>query len=959
MQNAHPRHRPLPYRLLLFFCLSFLASASAALPVQASPAGDEITTVTSPPVSCLTVDGSGSTETPIELAWQGTATRAQLILNAAENEAPHAVYVNGQPVGPLPVAMEGYGCRGEAFYLDVPVDALVSGTNSVTFTSDGRPGDQWIASGVRLAVTGQVAPAEDGVRAAASMATVETIFDNTPQRARVQVPDTYDGSPTPVIIMLHGRSGSMFDFENFNYHTAVNARGWFYASPELHGHWPGHQDNGKFHHASLESQADVLGTLQYLLGNYNIDTSRIYLYGSSLGGQLALLTAAKYPDIFAAVFANKPPTDWPLWYRQSQSLGSSQNTQLVNMREECYEVISGANTPRSPTENPFCYIRRSPLFYASNLLHTPVQLTHSQDDLLVPIVHSTQMRDAVNALSPDRSVTLDDETPTNAGCPPPSGSQQQTNHCYEPDASDILDFLDDFTLNQTPDAIDIVTDQDSAYYWMNVDRSNGEYLSEIEVALDQANQAVSVAVSDTQPLTLGFNLGTGAIDDVVSQPGMGLPAATYLVREQNRPSYLVDYTAGYLNVTPASTGQYSLTLSKLNLTISAAPADKPVGQPLQSTIAIAAVDGLGNPVPNGTAIVLTTSAGRWPNGNDTFTPTVDNGALSATLTLDAGDENAQVQVTLGNSSASLTIGVDDSLSTPTNTPPPSTNTPLPPTSTPPTTPPSTTPTPPSATPTSPTGTLPPSTTPNASPTATSTAVSTSIPTVAPTSTPTPPNTAEPSATPTVPPIKTEDPPVAGCRISINDGDVFVRQREAIIYLDVPGAVEMQISNDGGLTSAEWETYRANANWLLSDAGNRIATLSVYAQFRDATGGLLCAGSVASDDIIYDPLPPTVAIVRRQTSAVNSAEDEQARFAVVLSINANDQVGGSGVAEMQIGTDATFAGAVWQPYVPSATLTIAGNQPVYVRVRDGVGNLSNITEAVEVTERSIFLPFVSG
>ncbi len=939
------------------------------LPAQASPTRDEITTVTSPPVSCLTVDGSGSTETQVELAWRGTAMRARLSLNVAENEAPHEVYVNGQPVGPLPVAMEGYGCRGEAFYLDVPVDALVSGTNSVTFTSDGQPGDQWIASGVRLAVTGQVAPADDGVRAAASMATVETInftnsYDGTLQQARVQVPDAYDGSPTPVVIMLHGRGGSMEAFEDFGYHTVVNERGWFFASPELHGRWPDPPEppdlKGKFHHASLESQADVLGTLQYLLDNYNIDTSRIYLYGSSLGGQLALLTAAKYPDIFAAVFANKPPTDWPLWYRQSQSPRGqgNQSSQLTRMREECYEVISGANTPRSPDENFFCYIRRSPLPYASNLLHTPVQLAHSQDDLLVPIVHSTWMQDAINALSPDREVELDDETPTNAGCPP-SGAQPQNFHCYEPEAVDILDFLGDFTLNQTPDAIDIVTDQDNAYYWLNVDRSDGEYLSEIDVALDQESDSVTVEISDTETLMLGFNLGTGAIDDVVSQPGMGLPAATYLVREQNQPDELVDYTAGYLNVTPASTGQYSLTLSALDLTISANPADKPVGQPLQSTITIAAMDGLGNPVPNNTSITLTTSAGRWPNGSDTFTPIIDNGTLSTMLTLDAGDENAQVQATIGNSSALLTIGVDDLPSTPTNTPPPSTNTPLPPTSTPPTTPPSTTPAPPSATPTSPTGTLPPSTTPNASPTATSTAVSTSIPTVAPTSTPTPPNTAEPSATPTVSPIKTEDPPVAGCRISINDGDVFVRQRQAIIYLDVPGAVEMQISNDGGLAGAEWETYQANANWLLSDAGNRIATLSVYAQFRDATGGLLCAGSVASDDIIYDPLPPTVAIVRRQTSAVNSAEDEEARFAVVLSINASDQVGGSGVAEMQISTDATFTNAVWQPYVSSATLTVTGDKPVYVRVRDGMGNLSNIVEAAEFAERSIFLPFVSG
>ena len=394
-----------------------------------------------------------------------------------------------------------------------------------------------------------------------------------------------------------------------------------------------------------------------------------------------------------------------------------------------------------------------------------------------------------------------------------------------------------------------------------------------------------------------------------------------------------------------------MTLSKLNLTISADPADKPVGQPLQSTIAIAAVDGLGNPVPNGTAIVLTTSAGRWPNGNDTFTPTVDNGALSATLTLDAGDENAQVKVTLGNSSASLTIGVDDSPSTPTPT---HTNTTPTPTDMPSATPTGATPTPATGTPTPTPGT--PAGTPSA--TATLPAGETPIPTVAPTSTPTP-STTVPGPTPTVPPVQTVDPPIAGCLMSINAGNVFVGQREVRIDFEVENAAEMLISNEESLVDAAPRPYQTSVDWLLRDPGNNIVTLTVYAQFRDASGGLLCAAATIDDDIIYDPLSPTVAIVQRQTSAVNSAEDEQARFAVVLSINAIDQPGGSGVAEMQIGTDATFAGAVWQPYVPSATLTIAGNQPVYVRVRDGVGNLSNITEAVEFTERSIFLPFVSG
>ncbi len=940
------------YRCLTVFLLSLLlststmgtstASPSVATHVQATPTGDS--TVTSQPSACVAVEGSGPTDVPIELAWRGTATRARLIINAAENEAPHMLFVNGQPIGALPVAMEGYGCRGEAFYLDVPVSALVSGTNIVRLTSDGQTGDRWIASSLRLDVTGDIQPVEDGVRAAASTATLETInftntYDGTSQKARMQVPDSYDGSPTPVVIMLHGRSGNMFAFDDpvqnpegygLEYHLDVNARGWFFASPEMHGHWPEHDDNGKFHHASLESQSDVLGTLQYLLDNYNIDPDRIYLYGTSLGGQAALLMAAKYPDIFAAVYANKPPTDWPLWYAQSENLGR-QGTQIDRMEEECYLTLNGVNTPQTPAPeegNPFCYTRRSPLPYASNLLHTPVYLTHGDNDQLVPIVHSEQLRDAVNALAPDHDVILE-----RAGL-----DCVNYNHCFEPDGAAILDFLEDFTLNNTPDAIDIVTDQSNAYYWLNVQQSGGEHWSEIDVTLDQASQSVTVAVSDTQSLALGLNLGAGNITDIVPQPGMGLPATTYLVRPQNQ---LLDYSQGYLNVAPPATGQASLTISAVKVEVTANPATRTQGQPLNATISIAVRDGLGNAVPDGTSVVLTTSAGSFASGSS-YTGTTSGGLLSTTLALGAQAPAAQINAAVQQATGSTTIDVVEEQ--PTFTP-----TPVPPTPT-STIAPTLTPTPPS------TGT------PNASATATSTPVDTQIPTVAPTSTPTPSTTQPPgpTATPTVPPVKTENPPVAGCRMTINDGNVFVGRRDVRLGFEVSNADEMKVSNDGGLADAAWQPYQPSIDWLLSDAGNRIATLSVYAQFRGSDGNLLCASPPpVNDDIIYDPLPPIVTVVQRQTSAVSSAGDEPAQFDVVVFINASDQSGGSGVAEMQISTDATFAGAVWQPYVPSAMLTISNEQPVYVRVRDGVGNLSNVAQAIEFNGSPIFLPFISG
>ena len=405
----------------------------------------ETTGIASEPLACLTVSAAGeTTATPatgsIELRWNGEVEQARLMLKVAGSEAAHTILVNGQAVATAPIFVDGAACdEGEVFYIDIPTGAVVQGENTITLTNDANAADSWHAAAVRLEVLGKFATGEtrdgtgdeDGVQIASTQATLSTInfvnrYDGTTQQARVQVPSGYNSNtPTPLLLAIHPRSADMFYPESKGFHTAANSKGWFFASPQLHGAWPGTtamptpNPPGQYAYASLQSQYDIVGTVQYLVERYNIDPDRIYLFGVSMGSQVGEVTVAKFPSLFAAAFFNKGPSDWTKWHQQTQIMinqGYRQSFHRQWMERECYVTINGTPTARTPAQNPFCYQSRSAVNYARNLLHVPIALTHSQADVLVPHSHSVDLQAAINALGPDHQVNLHTDTVVGPPC---------------------------------------------------------------------------------------------------------------------------------------------------------------------------------------------------------------------------------------------------------------------------------------------------------------------------------------------------------------------------------------------------------------------------------------------------------------------------------------------------------------------------------------------------------------
>jgi len=122
--------------------------------------------------------------------------------------------------------------------------------------------------------------------------TYKNTHDSTEQKAAVYIPKGYTNGPAPLLAVTHYLGGSRFTARETGYYPECEKRGWICVCPELHGHRSGPQTA----FASIESQHDVIDAIAAVRAKYRIDSTRIYLTGKSMGGMLAGIMAAKYPD---------------------------------------------------------------------------------------------------------------------------------------------------------------------------------------------------------------------------------------------------------------------------------------------------------------------------------------------------------------------------------------------------------------------------------------------------------------------------------------------------------------------------------------------------------------------------------------------------------------------------------------------------------------------------------------
>lgn len=187
-------------------------------------------------------------------------------------------------------------------------------------------------------------------------------YDGSLQKAACYIPTGLESNKKyPLLIVAHYMTGDRFTARRLGYNNECEKRKWFLSCPELHGQC----QPGQYSWAALESQHDIIDAIGYMIKNYPVDETRIYISGRSMGGMLTQIMLAKYPDLFAAGVAGQ---------------GISDLTTLItvpivkkSIQAECGNM----------TENLFEYQRRSSINYSSNLAYVPLILWHGTNDIYV------------------------------------------------------------------------------------------------------------------------------------------------------------------------------------------------------------------------------------------------------------------------------------------------------------------------------------------------------------------------------------------------------------------------------------------------------------------------------------------------------------------------------------------------------------------------------------------------
>lgn len=217
--------------------------------------------------------------------------------------------------------------------------------------------------------------------AATETVQIKSALDGVLQPVRLWIPDgtrgAKAGKPVPLLVCLHSWSTSYKQSDQMAAtFEACRKRGWIFLAPNFRG--PNRRPEAC---ASELARRDILDAVAYTLTVASVDRKRIYVFGGSGGGHMALVMAAEAPKLWAAASAWVPITDLAAWHAQC-------SRRKLKYAKDLELVCGGPpGSPKADAE----YRRRSPLFFLDRAAGLPIDINvgiHDGHEGSVPIDHS-------------------------------------------------------------------------------------------------------------------------------------------------------------------------------------------------------------------------------------------------------------------------------------------------------------------------------------------------------------------------------------------------------------------------------------------------------------------------------------------------------------------------------------------------------------------------------------------
>jgi pimeloyl-ACP methyl ester carboxylesterase len=205
--------------------------------------------------------------------------------------------------------------------------------------------------------------------------------------AYVVLPASYNARtdpPLPLVISPHGRGVS--GYANSRIWGNLPAVGRFAViSPDGQGRVLDRYSWGSA--GQIEDLARMPMIVRLTLPRVKIDSSRIYAFGGSMGGQETLLLLARHPKLLAGAAVFDAVTDFARQYRSFPELkcGAGCRKTWKGPLGRSLQQLAREEIGASPKQSPFAYKTRSPITYAAAIARScvPLQLWWSSKDKIV------------------------------------------------------------------------------------------------------------------------------------------------------------------------------------------------------------------------------------------------------------------------------------------------------------------------------------------------------------------------------------------------------------------------------------------------------------------------------------------------------------------------------------------------------------------------------------------------